>query len=51
MLLSAQNAPIAIGVHFKGKGPLPYNIEPETLDLEDEMKLMTGRWVLTLGIN
>ena len=28
---------------LKGTGPLPYNIEPETLDLEDKMKLMTGR--------
>lgn len=43
-MLSAQNAPIPIGIHFKGTGPLPYNIEPETLDLEDKMKVMTGRY-------
>ncbi len=30
-MLSAQNAPIAIGIHFKGTGPLPYNIETGTL--------------------
>ena len=42
-MLNAQNAPIPIGIHFKGTGPLSYNIETETLDLEDKMKLMTGR--------
>ena len=51
MLLSAQHAPIAIGIHFEGTGPLPFNIEPETLDVEDKMKFMTGRLLLTLGIN
>ena len=50
-MLSAQNAPIPVGIHFKGTGPLSYNIEPETLDLEDKMKLMTGRWLLALGMN
>ena len=43
-MLSAQNAPIPVGIHFKGTGPLSYNIEPETLDLEDKMKVMTGRY-------
>ena len=42
-MLSAQNAPIPVGILFKGTGPISYNIEPETLDLEDKMKLMTGR--------
>lgn len=50
-MLNAQNAPIPVGIHFKGTGPLSYNIETETLDLEDKMKLMTGRWLLTLGMN